>query len=257
MDEHKMNKKILYIKNFSYDKCLNYLDNLNSVNSISSIELIDYNFEKIKKLVEMYEIIILGGGNQHLTLDNFLITYPEIKNQIEIVKLVSIQKNKLLIGICLGCQIIAYSFGFKIIKAPELIFGFDLLDTNTINFDHIVKNNDQCLNKLDFDLISKSFSFHYDYIDFTSKTIQIEQINQDELILIAYSLNKHPYIIANKNSNIYGFQFHPEITFDSIINIIDLFNLSNEFDVNSTSCNSKQFIFKKIFNHFFYVFTNK
>ena len=118
-------KKIKIKKNFNKGKSLNYLKNLPNVkiNCIESTKLIGYSVTELKIIVEEYDIIIIGGGEQHLTTENFLVSHPEIKNQIEIVKIVSTcyADSKLLIGIYLGCQIIALSFRFKIIPHTKSV----------------------------------------------------------------------------------------------------------------------------------------
>ena len=225
-------KKILYIKNFDYGKNLDYLKKFSNVylKCVMSTQIIDYNIQELNKFIEPYDIIIIGGGPQHLTTIDYLTIYPEIKNQIEIVKLVSslYKKNKLLIGICLGCQIIGLSFGLKIVSSEKIIFGFNYLDTNTINYNLINNSNYKYLNKLDFKLLAKSFSFHHDYIDFKNDN----KLESDFLNLISLSKEGHPYILVNKNLNVYGFQFHPEISFNAISDIVNLFS-----DVNTENFN--------------------
>lgn len=266
-------KNILYIKNLDYKKYidnginldngknLDYLKTFSNVylQHIMSVQIIDYNIDELKKLIEPFDIIILGGGPQHLTTDDYQLIYPEIKNQIEIVKLVSslYYKKKLLIGICLGCQIIGLSFGFKIVSSEKLIIGFDYLDTKTIDYKFINNSNDNYLNKLDFNLLAKSFSFHNDYIDFKyGYESNKAESNKDELNLIAQSTKKHPYILNNKNLNIYGFQFHPEICFNSIFDVVNLFLDSSTIDFDLSIYNSKQYELEKIYKHFFDIFIN-
>jgi len=255
-------KKILYIKNFDGGKNLDYLKKFSNVylQCVRSTQIIYYNIEKLNKFIKPYDIIIIGGGPQHLTTNDYLTTYPEIKNQIEIVKLVSnrYQKNKLLIGICLGCQIIGLSYGLKIVSSEKTIFGFNYLDTNTINHNLINHSNDKYLNKLDFNLLAKSLSFHNDYVYFTNDN----KLESDVLNLISQSNEGHPYILTNKNLNIYGFQFHPEITSNSISDIINLYygmissNLNNSTNHLKKLELERETELEKIYNHFFDIFIN-
>lgn len=253
---NKCIKNILYIKNFNYGKNLDYLKTFSNVNlhSIMSFEIIDLNIEELTNFIKPYNIIILGGGPQHLTTNNSLLIYPEIKNQIEIVKLVSglYNKEKLLIGICLGCQIIGLSFGLSVFSSKKIIFGFNYMDTSTINYNFINNSNTKYLNKLDFNLLSGSFSFHYDYVNFTNDN----KLKLDKLILIAKSTAGHPYVLTNNNLNIYGFQFHPEICFNSILDVINLFPNINNTNFNNSISDLKQLELEKIYKHFFDVFIN-
>jgi len=258
-------KKILYIKNFSKGSNLDYLKKISSLNlkCIESNEIIDYNRDQLIELINIYDIIILGGGKQHLTSNNILMEYPEILNQIELVKLISSKfksSNKILIGICLGCQIIALSFGISIIQMNKLMIGFNYMDLNTINYQYILNSNDKYLNNLDYNLLSQSFSFHYDCIDVDNLN-NLNNINNtsnlDKLVIIAKSINNVPYIITNTNSNIYGFQFHPEICSSSISNIGNIF-LENKMEKYSHLLkNSNHTQLEKIQIHFFNIFINK
>lgn len=239
-------KNVLYIKNYPNGIDITFLSNKYDglcIKNIISKELIEMDAKELNKLVSTYDIFIFGGGPQHLT-KNLIDNYPEILNQIKLIHLLSKNKNKLVIGICLGIQIIAYSFGYEIVKLNKLCVGFNYLDTNSIRTkeqqDKV--NSDKYLSKLDFELLSKSFSYHYDRID-ENKKINFKTLNQnnnyndidddidDDIYVIAYSKSGIPYIIKNKNSNIYGFQFHPELTTEYVLKIFnEKFSLSNYFD---------------------------
>lgn len=251
-------KNILYIKNFSQGKNLPSLKKIsNDINltCINSNELCETNMEDVKKIIDPYDLIILGGGQHHLTTPDIFEKYPEISIQIKIVKLISSGdiKNKLLIGICLGCQIIALGFGFNIIPMKNIAIGHDYLDTHTINWEYIAKSKDKYLNKLNYKLLSKSFSFHYDCIEECQKN-NINGI--DNLIVIAKSINSVPYIVSNINSNIYGFQSHPEICVDSISKVMDLFFGSETKKSDHIKNIYDQNILEQISTHFFDIFIN-
>jgi len=258
-------KKILYIKNFSEGNNLECVKKFKSANvkCIKSIELINYDIYKLIQLIELYDIIILGGGKQHLTSNNILTDYPEISNQIELVKLISSKyssSNKILIGICLGCQIIALSFGLSIVPMNKLVIGFDYMDLNTINNKYILNSNNKYLTNLDFNLLSQSFSFHYDCIDASNLINSINSDNsdnEDKLVIVAKSIDNVPYIITNTNSNIYGFQFHPEICSSSISNIVNVFfeNKTEKYSYLLNSSNHTQL--EKIQTHFFNIFLSE
>lgn len=201
-------KNVLCVKNNPVGQDLEFLEKFFNINihQISSLSLVDKSLEQIDKLVDQYDIIILGGGPQHLTKQQ-ICSHPEIPNQIEIVKK-TVTKSKLLIGICLGCQIIGLAFGLEIIQMDKLCLGYEFLDINSINQDYISKSNDLYLSKFDYNLLAKSLCFHYDQVS-------IGYDNQ-ELVLIASSKTKVPYIIKHIKAKIYGFQFHPESTLDYV-----------------------------------------
>lgn len=177
-----MIQQILFIKNYIFTENLFYLDKFN-INYIYSFDIINYNDSQLNELIDKYHIIIIGGGPQHLTFE-LINNYPEIKNLIKIINLAHL-KSKLLIGLCLGCQIIAYTFGLEIIQMNNLCIGFGYLDINSLNNQIIEK--DKYLNNLDYHIISKSFSYHNDCINFKSN---------NELELLAKSNNNIPYIVS-------------------------------------------------------------
>lgn len=95
--------------------------------------------------IDNYSVIIILGGYQTITqIEN----YPELQNVIEIIKK-CIQKNKSILGICLGSQLIAYSLGCEIKSSEKLNVGYNsnLLCHKNIfrcHQDYIVPNNEIC-----------------------------------------------------------------------------------------------------------------
>lgn len=216
-------KKILFIKNNTNSKISNNNFHV-KIEYICSYSLINYSIIDLEQLIKNFDIIILGGGPQHLTSE-FLNNHPEIPNQIKIIKIVQ-NMSKILIGICLGCQIIGLAYGMRIIHMPELCLGFSQLNTNLIDYEYINQTKNQYLTEMNFNIFEKSFSYHYDCIEWKSNT---------ELIRIAESKNNIPYIIKHYKSNIFGFQFHPEISYECIQDILQTYsitfeNLMKDFD---------------------------
>ncbi len=215
-------KNILYIKNYDNNlKISNYYNsNEFNIEYILSINLINLDNDEINNLVKAYDIFIFGGGPQHITMPfvDIQIIYPEIYKQIQIINLIKNKyTNKLIIGICLGMQIIAKSFGININSKEVQSIGTNFLDLKSLNLSQI--HNDIYLSKINFELLSKSFSFHYDCVD--SKQLE----NSNDLIKIGSSIDKCPYIIKHKFLKIYGFQFHPEVNNNLINDVIEKFKL--------------------------------
>ena len=92
--------------------------------------------------INKYSTIIILGGNQSVTnINNYIYL-------LNVVKL--IQKcfviEKPLVGICLGCQLIAYTLGCEIKSSGKLNIGYDanILGLNNIfrcHIDFIIPNN--------------------------------------------------------------------------------------------------------------------
>jgi anthranilate/para-aminobenzoate synthase component II len=241
-------KNILYIQNNLNSQDMDFLSNYFNINihSILSLKLIDYNLEQLKQLINNYDIIILSGGPQHLTKLE-INNYPEIFNQIEIVKIIK-NTDKILIGICLGCQIIAHTFNNEIVSMQNLCVGFNYLDINSINLEYIHSSQDIYLLNLNYSLLKESFSFHYDCINFNKS-------NENEIVLIASSITNVPYIIKHKDAKIYGFQFHPEIRFKNFKCLIKKLNIFKNEILNLTDFSIKYFNPIILF-HFFNNFIN-
>jgi len=233
-----MKKKILVFLNNILNTNINYLDvNNYDVIYIFSHNLINADIKLLILLINYADIIILTGGPQHL-IENKINKYPEINIIIKIIDLCYIF-NKLLIGICLGCQLIALTYGMKIIKLNKLHVGKYFLDLTTLNMNII--NNDNFLKKINFKLLKNSFSFHND---------GIYDIHNSHIDILAYSKTRVPYIIRHKKKPIYGFQFHPEATINSIINSL------NKYDIKIDINKNDDIIYNKINKMFFNIFLN-
>jgi len=223
-------KKILFIKNNINSKLTNNNFHV-KIEYINSINLAKYSNVELENLILEFDIIILGGGPQHLTNPE-INDYPEIIAQVQIIKLTQ-KLSKILIGICLGCQIIGHTFGMGIQKMPKLCLGFNNLDKNSINFNYIKNTQDTYLSNMDFNLLAKSFSYHYDYIDWIDNTNNTDA----QLVKIAQSIHNVPYIIKHSQAKIYGFQFHPEISIECIQEILQTYNYNLDNAIRDFDCN--------------------
>lgn len=181
-----------------------------------SVSVKDKSKKYIHDLVSKYDFIIIGGGIQHLT-KNEIKNYKEITFLIDVIKSCD-EQNKLMIGICLGCQLIAYIYGCKIKKLEHIQIGYNYLDLNSLNNDEI--KHDKYLSNIDYDKLKGAFCFHNDYIEFND--------DNDNIVIIGKSINNLPYIIKHKNKPIYGFQQHPEHTQQTLGRIIKMFKVDED-----------------------------
>jgi anthranilate/para-aminobenzoate synthase component II len=232
-----INKKILVFLNNHFNTNISHLEEKYNTTYIFTDTLIDISDEYITSIIYTADIIFIGGGPQHLTSSK-IKNYPEVPVLIKIINICD-NLNKLLIGICLGCQLIALNYNNNIIKLNELHIGQDFLDTFRLNY-NIIKN-DKYLSKINFDLLEHSFSFHNDGID-------INNINNKYIDIIAYSRTNVPYIIKHKTKLIYGFQFHPELCYKSITKSLKKYNII--YDLNKLDID----LLKLINKHFFDIF---
>ena len=143
------------------------------------------NLKELKKIKNFNEVkgIILSGGPSTVTQK----IYPKISKNI-------FNKNIPILGICYGLQLIAKSFGGKIKKSQKKReFGEAVLYEKSQS------------------ILFKNF--------FKGKKANVWMSHQDAVFKLPKgfkniaSTNSSKYTaIENKNKNIYGIQFHPEVT---------------------------------------------
>ncbi|MFA6963500.1 MAG: gamma-glutamyl-gamma-aminobutyrate hydrolase family protein [Patescibacteria group bacterium] len=162
-----MFKKILIVDNNS--KHTAKIAKLFSGDEISICKCEDFESDK----AETFDLVVLSGGSHTYAADNEKNAYSA---EIEFIK----QTKKPLIGICLGCQLIAKAFGGKLTKLAEKQSG--ILE------------------------IAKSVK---KYEVFESHKYAISEM-PDELETLAES-ETGPEIIRHRARPTFGFQFHPEV----------------------------------------------
>lgn len=136
-------------------------------------------YDRIHPLSANYDLVILSGSSLYSVTEN-----PEkYKEEIHIIKSNTIP----IIGICLGCELIAYVYGATLLKLPER--------EHVLTKIQILKNV--------FGLKKNIFSA-YEAHEWAIKNLSNN--------IIAYAKSKDGYeIIKIKNKNIWGLQFHPEM----------------------------------------------
>lgn len=130
---------------------------------------------------EEYDLIVLSGGYSRAPV----IQQPQ--ENLEETQLI-IDSTVPVLGICYGAQLIANTFGGKIIHLPEKRIG--IIEVSVIEEDEIFKG-------------IKDFSVY------ESHEYCILQLS-DELRGLARSADGYE-VIKHKDRPIYGFQFHPEL----------------------------------------------
>jgi GMP synthase-like glutamine amidotransferase len=190
---------ILIIKNgvcdTDIDKLLSEINNKLTI-QIKCSKTLDYESFDIKK----YYAVIILGGSQSLANKNDII-----KNHTYLIKLIyHIKKwceiGVRILGICLGAQLIASALGHSVIKNTKPIIGYDKLMYLTIKgvTDNLLNNN---FNKIK----SNYLTLHNDRIIINNKSS-----NLDILCNFQHNGQIIPYVFKYKN--VYGVQFHPDIT---------------------------------------------
>jgi GMP synthase-like glutamine amidotransferase len=165
------------------------------INIIQSTDLSKYSLEELS---EKYDKLIILGGKESV-ID--IYKYPYLFLIINLIHLFN-DKNKHILGICLGCQLLAKTFGGTIKKLPKM----NIRCTKNIN----IKENE--IINIDNQYV---LCYHEDYI---------YDVGNMEII---GKYKNIPYIIQ-KNNNILGVQYHPDIYIDRFINCVNKNNISNK-----------------------------
>ena len=147
------------------------------------------NFDFYMKKIDMYSLIIILGGHQSVTA---IDQHQNLLNVVQLIKF-CVDKKPIL-GICLGCQLLAYVFDCEIRRLEKLDCGYD---TTVLDFSNI-------------------FRCHRDYIV------------PNESIELIETFRSMPYIFKIKSANIYGIQCHPDIPPEFVTNFYDK-RETNEF----------------------------
>lgn len=173
--------------------------------SIYTQNLIDFLGKKTKFEITTFDNVSLSNLIEY---DSFILSGRRKNNQLmnsinsKIVKH-AIQQKKPLLGICYGAEILNLTLGGTIKKSNSLQQGNEVITT--------LKKNPLCENKIDV---------------FQSHNYEISRLG-NSLVCIAYSNSCKNEIINIKNSNIFGTQFHPEMTNDGKILIEKFCSLQN------------------------------
>ena len=128
--------------------------------------------------LEKYSLVIILGGHQSVTN---IGSYPYLLNVVTLIKnCISIKKP--LLGICLGCQLVAYALGCEIKSSGKLNIGYD---TKILGLENI-------------------FRSHIDYIE-PNPSIDVLEYYDSMVYLFRHG------------QNVVGIQCHPDITPECIM----------------------------------------
>ena len=160
----------------------------------------DQSLDNIKNKLLKYDGLIWGGSSL-----NIYNNTPEIKRQIEFMKECQ-KKVKNILAICWGMQVAVTAAGGEVKKADKSHIGIanDItINQNGINHP-LYQNKENRFN---------SPAFNFD---------EVKTLPKNAICLASNKINKIQslYFKVN-NTNIWGLQYHPEITYEKMISLIE------------------------------------
>ena len=160
----------------------------------------DENLDIVKDKLSIYDGLIWGGSSL-----NIYNNTPEIRRQIEFMKVCQ-KKVKNILAICWGMQVAVTAAGGEVKKAESSNIGIAneiIINENGLNHP-IYKNKDKKFN---------SPAFNFD---------EVYKIPDNAICLASNKTNKIQSLFFKINkTNVWGLQYHPEITYEKMINLIE------------------------------------
>tara|TARA_B100000035_G_scaffold6412_1_gene5634 strand:+ start:2115 stop:2906 length:792 start_codon:yes stop_codon:yes gene_type:complete len=160
----------------------------------------DENLQITKNNLEKYDGLIWGGSSL-----NIYNNTPEIRRQIEFMR--ECQKRvKNILAICWGMQVAVTAAGGEVKKANRSHIGIA---------NHITINNDGINHPLYKNKINKfnSPAFNFD---------EVVKLPNNGICLASNKINSvQSLYFETPNSKINGLQYHPEITYEKMISLIE------------------------------------
>jgi GMP synthase (glutamine-hydrolysing) len=160
----------------------------------------DESLENIKNKLSVYDGLIWGGSSLNIYNDT-----PEIRRQIEFMKLCQ-KKVKNILAICWGMQVAVTAAGGEVKKADGSHIGIAneiIINDNGLNHP-LYKNKDKKFN---------SPAFNFD---------EVKKLPNNAICLASNKINKIQSLYFKINeTNIWGLQYHPEITYEKMIKLIE------------------------------------
>ncbi|WP_446897930.1 type 1 glutamine amidotransferase [Clostridium sp. LBM24168] len=156
-----------------------------------------YNYETVPPMDQFDFLVIMGGPMNIYEEDN----YPWLKYEKKFIK-EAIDSNKIVLGICLGAQLITDVIGGKVTRNPEGEIGWLPVNFNTKGINSSLFEN--------FPETLKVFQWHNDTFNILGAGAKC----------IAYSkaCKNQAFIYKDR---VIGFQFHMESTEGSIFSLME------------------------------------
>lgn len=186
--------KILIITHASFEKA-GSIKTWAEMHGHQMVEVKPYEGEMLPEVKDYDLIVVMGGPQSPLTIEET----PYLKDEIQLL-VQAIKLNKKIIGVCLGAQLIGEALGAKTEKSPNREIG---------NYQIVL------LQDAKDDVIFSKFSQKFAVMHWHNDMPGIP----DGAILLAAS-DGCPRQIYRYGDRVYGFQCHFELTKDLVVEMI-------------------------------------
>ena len=160
----------------------------------------DESLDTIRNNLSKYDGLIWGGSSLNIYNDT-----PEIRKQIEFMKECQ-KKVKNILAICWGMQVAVTAAGGEVKKADGSHIGIAneiIINKNGLNHP-LYKNKENKFN---------SPAFNFD---------EVKTLPENAICLASNKINKVQSLYFKVNeTNVWGLQYHPEITYEKMISLIE------------------------------------
>lgn len=184
-----------------------------------------YRNESLPEISSFNFLIIMGGPQSGTRCDEFLY----LQNEIHLIKK-AIQQNKIILGFCLGAQLIGEALGAAAARSPEKEIGvYPITLTQAGKTDALLEGMPQSF---------KVIHWHNDMPGLLTDSI-----------VLAYS-EGCPRQIVRYKQRVYGFQCHLEITLQGIETMIS--EVPNDLNPSRFTQSKQQLLSQdyEIINHY-------
>ena len=160
----------------------------------------DKNIHTFKSKLSSYDGLIWGGSSLNIYNDT-----PEIRSQINFMKECQ-KKVKNILAICWGMQVAVKAAGGEVKKANRSNIGIanEIIINEQGKSHPLYKNKDRKFN---------SPAFNFD---------EVVALPENSVCLASNKINKIQSVFFEvENTKVWGLQYHPEITYEKMINLIE------------------------------------
>lgn len=190
---------------------MNYEEEVEDPDYVYCMDLLHKTNTELSDMLDGVSTLLLSGGPQHVPN---ISDHPELKKEIQLI-FAAAQRGIVVVGICLGFQLINCAFGNPVVRLPSPVIGCGKLNIRSVR-----TYADPLLECIDFEALAQGFSFHYDGVPEAVSEMGTLAVSS-ELQVVATGPDGIVYFVKHERFPIYGIQSHPEATVGGILDCLE------------------------------------